>query len=724
MSDQESTSTGGRTTRRWSPIVGLAMYVVALVGLMTLARRGGPVWLKEAVAGVIGVALYAYRCCFLRYEWRTLAPIRTVPVRWRFIERLPLLLGFAGLVTSLSLVVYTITSLSGLAVVAVPVVIALVAVTVSRRNQSTDVAESAKLVDRGAALLTFSVSLVIGGGVVAIASLLHGDGFALGGAAIAFLSFGELIALARTDPRVSLYCLLLSSVATPLLLVAGLVALPSAPTTGRWLVVVAVLLAPVVLNFGSQVATDSLRGCSIFLYQKAWFAVATILIALGSLLLWITWHSYLITALAVILLVLLTWLIASNVNWDLLFVALALVIVWAVVPRSAQFPEELNPQADKPTIVALGDSYTSGEGAGVYYEDTNNVTRDKATTDQCRRAPTAYPVVIVQGRRKGPPTTDERLLFVACSGAKGVNVTETVQYPPEKQDQLHKFLSSAIAAQDIDVVLISLGGNDAAFGTVVQTCFGPGNCDGLKDVWNYDLTLGRDELRNAYAAIAGRVDPAKVVVIPYPIPISETKCKLSPLSESDHQYVTTFTRSLNRVVYAEAHAVGFAVATTVEDALKNAKARVCDQESPSRWGANLIAFNPTASPLMQAILPTNWVHNTAHPNPRGHQIIADTLETWLANRPPADATWDVTLTDSPRPDGCGSATDTTCETIVDKWSRARLATFAVRSFPLILILLGAWISSFRVGHALERLNRSVAQVAAQWARMFRRRMAG
>ena len=65
-------------------------------------------------------------------------------------------------------------------------------------------------------------------------------------------------------------------------------------------------------------------------------------------------------------------------------------------------------------MVAMGDSFMSGEGAPTYFKGTN--TKGK---NQCRRAPTSYAARLVGSHAAVVP---DHLVFLACSGAVAVNI--------------------------------------------------------------------------------------------------------------------------------------------------------------------------------------------------------------------------------------------------------------------------------------------------------------
>jgi hypothetical protein len=54
--------------------------------------------------------------------------------------------------------------------------------------------------------------------------------------------------------------------------------------------------------------------------------------------------------------------------------------------------------------------------------------------------------------------------------------------------------------------------------------------------------------------------------------------------------------------------------------------RICDGEEPA---TNVLDVGPKEGYLAARLLPTNWVHGSAHPNELGHQLTRDSLEDWL-----------------------------------------------------------------------------------------------
>ncbi|MDQ3904404.1 MAG: SGNH/GDSL hydrolase family protein [Actinomycetota bacterium] len=147
------------------------------------------------------------------------------------------------------------------------------------------------------------------------------------------------------------------------------------------------------------------------------------------------------------------------------------------------------PAARMLDYVALGDSYSSGVGTGVY---------DPASGD-CARSPLSYPPLWASEHH---PTT---FRFVACSGATTGDVR-----------------GSQITALDpaTDLVTITIGGNDAGFGSVLRTCTVAASdnvCIAAVDAAEH---FARSELpgrlTRTYAAIRAAAPRAEVIVLGYP----------------------------------------------------------------------------------------------------------------------------------------------------------------------------------------------------------------
>ena len=170
--------------------------------------------------------------------------------------------------------------------------------------------------------------------------------------------------------------------------------------------------------------------------------------------------------------------ITVNSNVD----AVGLFLVGAIV--FAYSPMGIDPQPDPSDqgthVIALGDSYMSGEGAPEFYRGTS-----QPGVNGCRRAPSAYMALAAKnGQLAGP------LIFVACSGAKYENLSSVNQFPGEPPGhqgggltQLEHVDSLGIDSNTASVVVLSIGGNDASFGEIGRACVLPGDCSEYGQVW-------------------------------------------------------------------------------------------------------------------------------------------------------------------------------------------------------------------------------------------------
>jgi lysophospholipase L1-like esterase len=138
--------------------------------------------------------------------------------------------------------------------------------------------------------------------------------------------------------------------------------------------------------------------------------------------------------------------------------------------------------------VALGDSYSSGLGAGNYISSSGS----------CDRSNSAYSVQWVNGH------SPASFAFVACAGATTADV---------RSSQVSALSSSTT------LVSITIGGNDANFSSVMETCVLGSTSSCVNAVNNAEAIVQNQLPGNLDAtlqAIRGRAPNAKVVVLDYP----------------------------------------------------------------------------------------------------------------------------------------------------------------------------------------------------------------
>jgi hypothetical protein len=165
--------------------------------------------------------------------------------------------------------------------------------------------------------------------------------------------------------------------------------------------------------------------------------------------------------------------------------------------------------------LALGDSYSAGEGLGAYLDGTSDAG------DRCHRSPHAYPELL------GPPP-----VFRACSGARLPDLHKSFGKDVATKDHLGRQLSGRVD-ESVGLATVTLGGNDTGFARILVHCasryrcmdavfndsFDDGKASGLTlDRWiDQRLELLETQLVRAYRLVKQSVSKdARVIVLGYP----------------------------------------------------------------------------------------------------------------------------------------------------------------------------------------------------------------
>lgn len=179
--------------------------------------------------------------------------------------------------------------------------------------------------------------------------------------------------------------------------------------------------------------------------------------------------------------------------------------------------------------VALGDSYSSGVGSRVFYEEPG----------ECDRSPYAY----------GPKIAANRgytLDFEACSGAKTTDVNET---------QLSHLSSTT------SLVTITIGGNDAGFSNVIINCalYYFTCSSAIKEADEFIEKKLPALLETTYKDISAKATTALVVVLGYPKLFTKegTTCNANFLTSENEKKMNVSAELLDKVIKSRAEAAKF-----------------------------------------------------------------------------------------------------------------------------------------------------------------------
>jgi hypothetical protein len=308
----------------------------------------------------------------------------------------------------------------------------------------------------------------------------------------------------------------------------------------------------------------------------------------------------------------------------ILVVFIGFIAVWGMTDPPTSAALDPNPESDV-RILALGDSFISGEGAEEYFPGTNQLGRNR---NECRRAATAHPYLVAD-------ELDASLTFVACSGAKATDLTTCGQMASGDErcrevwtdddraaagdvagllPQLENFTAAELA--EFDVVMLSIGGNDVGFSTIVQACLLPRSCNERSTTWLGNVEALGPILIEAYGAVREAVGlETPVVVVPYPVVLDAETCNLG-LDEAEHLFVQDFTTALDEQIFRSAAIAGvFAYRAGVDAFAGN---RLCDDDP----AINHLVLDPAGGAASARYLPSAWIHGSMHPNVLGHRLLA------------------------------------------------------------------------------------------------------
>ena len=293
-------------------------------------------------------------------------------------------------------------------------------------------------------------------------------------------------------------------------------------------------------------------------------------------------------------------------------------------------------------IVALGDSYMSGEGTGQYIDGTD------VGGNRCHRSTVAFPVLLAQ-RLVAEPVTgwgeDVHLDLAACSGAVTTNIGTTFS-DPDAQGQVEKQypeqdiqMSTLAANANADVVIVGVGGNDAGFSNAVLTCTGKRSdrdCAELAGPWlkafgpfasedamadDNGAALLPQKLRDLLDEARHTAPHARYYVTTYPDPFSADACPKLGLNETEVAFIRDdFLATLNRWIKYVADVEGFEVIDLTKVFAGDGLCAHGNQHggamNPWKGQRNAsLSYNPKA-----------WLQGSVHPTAKGHELIAAAVE--------------------------------------------------------------------------------------------------
>jgi lysophospholipase L1-like esterase len=589
-------------------------------------------------------------------------------------------------------------------------------------------------------LLSRRTRLLIPGAIVVVGAVAVGlwwlgtklgfltGGVGLGGVCAMYLGAGQLLAEVRADDARALRRGLRVSVVCALLFAAGLAVCLGASVLGIGAAAAGLLIAPVGLTLVSE---------GVLREHRSWTSPAAL--ACPMLVLSAAWwlrHGLDLRPSLTVALVAAAFVvvgaIASSTQADVVLVVTIVALFWAATPFGVAVDDRILPAESRRTLIALGDSYISGEGASEFFEGTNDAGRN-----ECRRSPHAYPYLVVEGGHAG---SIQHLAFLACSGAETDDVVARAQWRGEPIDhtrrhgksqlaQLRDLLSSDRA--DLALVIVSIGGNDAGFADIATACLSPGTCVERGQLWLHRLRSVARDIDQAYVAIRKVVGTkVPVLAVPYPVPISDRPCAYSQLRPDEHRFLHGFVDQLDGAIRQSARDAGFYYLGDIAGVLAREKLRICDAPEAD-IGVNFVRLKSVKGVVDQLLEPQAWLHNSLHPNENGHRAMAIVLEAWIRSHPDPPAKPDpqdepgafvpATLDELMGPAAGSYCRDAAasrpryCDRGDVPWALTKVAGVVGEATPALLLLVaGWWLLWLPVLELTRPVFRALGGRAASW----------
>lgn len=178
--------------------------------------------------------------------------------------------------------------------------------------------------------------------------------------------------------------------------------------------------------------------------------------------------------------------------------------------------------------VALGDSYSSGVGAGSYYSSSGS----------CDRSPNAYPALWAAVNSPASFT------FAACSGAT-----------------VPSMISSQLSALNSSTTLVSftIGGNDAGFASIMETCVLSSTSTCESDIAAAEASINATlpgKMKTLLSDVHGHAPNARIVVVGYPDFYDLSAWFCLGLSSGDHRAIDAGINDLDGLLASAATSNG------------------------------------------------------------------------------------------------------------------------------------------------------------------------
>jgi lysophospholipase L1-like esterase len=300
-------------------------------------------------------------------------------------------------------------------------------------------------------------------------------------------------------------------------------------------------------------------------------------------------------------------------------------------PRGTFLGDTSNPAEPFIEYVALGDSFSAGEGIPAFDSGTDN-----PGVNECHRNSTkAYGPVLAQS--EGYTLT----AFAACSGAVADRLTSVWTGTPQEPNlNTNELAQRDHVTADTDLITMTIGGNDVPFEEYAEACISPlspAPCDGqaktdaLAGITNNVIPEVQANLSALSTHLNTIGSDAVVLVIGYPylvpksVPANEP-LQCSWLNPGELEAIREVTDELNTAIKDEVDKIfnNFHFVTATDEVTSPFVGHeLCREDAdPNPSFFNDYTGNPSD--------PQEYI---AHPNKAGQAAYADLVKNWIVTNP-------------------------------------------------------------------------------------------
>jgi lysophospholipase L1-like esterase len=277
-------------------------------------------------------------------------------------------------------------------------------------------------------------------------------------------------------------------------------------------------------------------------------------------------------------------------------------------------------------VVSVGDSYASGQGDPPFDFGPGYFP------GPCYRSAASGPSQAAVMLERDDPHTSVTFLSVACDGAevqKGLLGVETTRdgtaIAPPQLEQVRQIVG---ASRPIDALLVSVGGNDVGFASVIESC-ARSSCERMvrRQVPGRLRALG-EAYRELVPAIAG-LAPRHAYITEYPDFLRWSDgsfCGKTTLLGGGHPYPGALF-GISRDESTALHDVGLVGLRTTMDAVPGWQV-IAGVASRTR-DHGLCAPGPWFNTVEESFRRQGNLFGTAHPNALGHRASAEAIREAL-----------------------------------------------------------------------------------------------